>query len=81
MKPSEISRNVERLVAETLPRYLDKVEESSAAATSLSKDTCLSVSQTRLAEPRPPMCSLCSCPALVPHSSPPLRCRRTALPW
>ncbi|XP_055577815.1 uncharacterized protein LOC102058835 isoform X1 [Falco cherrug] len=24
MKPSEISRNVERLVAETLPRYLDK---------------------------------------------------------
>ncbi|XP_040985064.1 aldehyde dehydrogenase family 3 member B1-like isoform X2 [Aquila chrysaetos chrysaetos] len=56
MKPSEITRNVERLVAETLPRYLDEVGVPSAAATSLSRDTCPSVSPTCSAKPRPPPC-------------------------
>ncbi|XP_069713358.1 aldehyde dehydrogenase family 3 member B1-like isoform X4 [Phaenicophaeus curvirostris] len=54
IKPSEISRNVERLVAETLPRYLDKVGDPPAAATSPSRDISSSVSQTRLARPQAP---------------------------
>ncbi|XP_075611672.1 aldehyde dehydrogenase family 3 member B1-like isoform X2 [Balearica regulorum gibbericeps] len=56
MKPSEISRNVERLVAETLPRYLDKVGEPSAAATSLQGHlpTCPKPARLSHVPPRAP---------------------------